>query len=111
MVQRRTTSNEFLDWVEWMDREEWDEHHREDYYMAQLTAEVARGHTKGGKVRVENYLLKFRTVEDRKPITQTELGARVAVSKAKWAGVVAQKGTDKRRQGPPGGPKPPRPGK
>lgn len=83
---RETTSREFLEWMEYLDKEEWQKHHREDFYLAQIAMEVARTRVRNpGSLKAENYLLKFVTRgEAAAPVSQEEVEERTAMSKGKW---------------------------
>jgi len=75
------TSTEFLKWVwylEWCDTEEFS---RQDYYLAQIAAQIEQGRTTR-RVTIESKLLKFRT--GKGPPVDVE--ARMQKSKAFWLG-------------------------
>lgn len=56
---RKTTSSEFLEWCQYLDSKQ-NEFHREDYFFAQIAAEVRRGLVKDpASIRVEDFLIKF----------------------------------------------------
>lgn len=64
-VQEGTTSSEFVEWVRFMELD-WTETKKEDYYRAQIAAEVARSHAKNPRnVKVTDFLIRFRGHWDR----------------------------------------------
>ena len=69
-------------WLEYLDAEV-NGFHREDYYMAQIAAEVRRGHVKNPKkVKVEDMVLKFTTNEKCKQKKQKK--SNILASKNFW---------------------------
>lgn len=71
-VQGGTTSTEFVEWCRFMEIEV-NEFHREDYFLAQVAAESRRAVSKHPRqVRVEDFLLRFRTPRTKKPPTLAE---------------------------------------
>jgi len=89
---RETSSTDFLDWQEYIRRER-NTPRREDFYAAQIAAEVRRGIAKKPQaVKTEQFLLTFTTEEKKqKPPTRKEIDLRVAHSKARWFGIVNMK--------------------
>lgn len=71
-LKAETTSTEFLQWC-WYIREVLpNEFHREDILFARLTAEVRRGWVEDKRaVNEDDFLLKFKTSEDREQERQT----------------------------------------
>jgi len=62
--------------------------HREDYYWAQVAAEIRRGNVKNPRnVKVEDFLMKFTTDEKKRPTTPKS-------SKAAWLGILGISGKD-----------------
>jgi len=58
-VMNQTTSTEFVDWMTFFEMER-SSFHREDYYLAQIAAEVRRSIVKKPQeVQVQDFLLKF----------------------------------------------------
>jgi len=63
-VQDQTTSTEFVQWNRYLD-DDVNAFHREDHYMAQIAAEVRRGHDKHPeKVMITDHILEFERVKD-----------------------------------------------
>lgn len=88
-AQTKVSSTELLLWKAYI---EWDTNafHREDYYLAQIAAEVRRafGGKKAKKVKVDDLLLKFTT---GKPKAES-VGTRTTKSKMFWLGIVGSQG-------------------
>ena len=64
-VQAKTTSAEFVMWMAYLEQDQTD-HRREDYYMAQVAAEIRRGNSKKPqKIRVDDFLLKYSKKKER----------------------------------------------
>jgi hypothetical protein len=79
-----TTSTEFVEWQEYFEKE-LNMPRREDYYLAQIAAEVYRGNAKTpASVRTNHFLLKFTTEEKKKPISEAEIQQRTVNSKVAW---------------------------
>ena len=58
-AMNQTTSTEFVDWMTFFEMER-SSFHREDYYLAQIAAEVRRSIVKKPQeVHVQDFLLKF----------------------------------------------------
>ena len=73
-------SREFVSWTVFLNREA-KEPRREDYYLAQIAAEVRRSRVKNPRsVRVEQLLLRFTTSPGPPPDAET----RTRRSKAFW---------------------------
>ena len=88
---RGTTSTEFVRWQEFFVRE-LQKPRREDYYAAQIAAEVRRTIAKHPKlVMAKHFLLDFTGGETKPPPTEEEIGHRVSASKAKWFGIAQPK--------------------
>ena len=86
-LQRETTSREFLEWIEYFKRDT-NEFHREDYYWAQLTAEVCRSWVdKPSKVKVSHFLIRFGKEDKLEvvPLTPEQKKAHIKKSKDAWA--------------------------
>lgn len=59
-MQELTTATEFVEWIAYLDMDV-NAFHREDYYLAQIAAEVRRGRVKDpSRVRTEDLLIKFK---------------------------------------------------
>jgi len=97
-VMSETTSTEFAEWQAYF-RQELEATTREEYYMAQIAAEVRRGNAKNPRgVRLEDFILSLKTTdaeaeaEGDEPPDEETLARRTAVSKAFWFGVANYKG-------------------
>jgi len=74
-----TTSTEFVEWVEYLDREELEGFHRDDYNFAQLAKVMVECWSKGKKHTTEDFLLKFRRAGEVKEKKKPNLKAEKAV--------------------------------
>ncbi|MBU0847696.1 hypothetical protein KKH23_10960 [Patescibacteria group bacterium] len=92
-----TTSREFVEWQEYLDLDR-DTPQREDYYLAQIAAEVRRGMVKApARVHLKHFLLKFsRKDEEEKPLTEDQIKRRAANSKARWSALLRFKSKQQR---------------
>lgn len=85
-VQQKTSSTEFLEWVSYLEQDS-NAFHREDFYLAQVAAEVRRLIAKNPKaVKVQDFILKF--VESRQEGKSKNWKERMAASKEYWMAVV-----------------------
>lgn len=89
-----TTSTEFKDWIEFLDKYEWKRTTATHYYLAQIAMEIRRGNVKEpDDLKLESFLLKFELEEaankkvELPPTAQEALEERVARSKAVWFGI------------------------
>jgi len=58
-VQQKTTSTEFIEWKKYL-KEEPNDFHREDYYLAQIAAEIRRGNIKNPRsLKLTDMLIPF----------------------------------------------------
>ena len=58
------TSTEFVKWVRFLDWRDTEEFRREDYYLAQIAAQIERGQVKTpSQVTIQRKMLKFTTRE------------------------------------------------
>lgn len=75
-VQEGTTSSEFVEWVRYLELEV-NDFDRQDYYLAQIAAEIRRGNAKYPRqIKVEDFVLKFKTESEiRKNPTMAEAKA------------------------------------
>jgi len=92
-VKAETTSTEFVDWLQYLEQD-WNRPRREDWYLAQVAAEVRRSRVmEPGKVKTKELLIEFesgeRTDDGNKP-TEEQLATRTARSKAAWFTRVGQ---------------------
>lgn len=75
----RTTSSEFAEWCAFMDQEDAESFRRQDYYLAQIAAEVRRSYVKRPEtVKIEDLLLKFTEEERPKRSPEEELAHQKA---------------------------------
>jgi hypothetical protein len=96
------TSTEFLEWQAF-EAIESNQFHREDYFLAQIAAEVCRSRVKNpSRIKDSDFLIKFQTRKPRK-LSEEDLKNRVESSKAKWLGAVM--GTKPRKPPKPKKPK------
>lgn len=59
-------SHEFVEWLAFLELK-WKEREKEEYYLAQIAAEIRRGNVRDPrKVDVENFLLKFKAGPKKK---------------------------------------------
>lgn len=87
-VKQQTTSTEFLLWIEYLKREQ-TIHRKEDYYYAQIAAEVRKTKAKyPEKIKISHLLLKFGSKEKKKKMSIKE---RIKASKKFWMGLVGMK--------------------
>jgi hypothetical protein len=64
-LQRETTSNEFVEWMQFLEQD-WDIPTRQDYFLAQIAAEMRRSIAREPKaVKLEHFMLKFATPAKR----------------------------------------------
>lgn len=97
-LKRRITYSEFLDWMEFL-RARRDADEKEHYYLAQIAAEIRRSNPNvpaPGKVRISDFLLKFREPFARARISNSEAEKRhtMMMSKAAWMTAVKCKPED-----------------
>jgi len=88
-AQFEITSTEFVDWVVYLDDEEINGFHREDYYLANIAAEVRRSYIKDPtKVRTESFLMKFKKKDEiERPVKMTR-EERTKRAKSFWGAVL-----------------------
>ena len=78
-LQQRMTSREFSDWMHFFEIES-NFFHREDYFLAQIAAEVRRGYVQNPNgVVLKPFLLKFESEQEKKQNLNN--------SKAHWLGL------------------------
>lgn len=95
--QRETTSTEFLSWQAYM-RKEMNIPRREDFYFAQIAAEMRRSVSKHPEApRTEHFLLSFATDSGKKKevLSDVEIEQHVMASKAYWFAVVGKNSEEK----------------
>ena len=87
-LQERLTSSEFVEWVAYLELE-MNSFHREDFYMAQLAAEIRRGYVKNpNKPKVEDFLITF----GMKDVYKKTVKEATRDSKSFWNSLLAVKG-------------------
>lgn len=93
-VQAKTTSSEFVEWIHFLDLEV-NSFHRENYYLAQIAAEVRRGHVKDpGKVKIDDLILKFENKDPNLRVDDLSPDDRMARSKSFWLATLGMSGKD-----------------
>ena len=87
-AQSRITSSEFVDWLRFFEWEEFEKFSSENYYLAQIAAEVRRGLVKRPRnVRIADFLLKFkREKKAYKPVEDNT--QNISNSKSFWMTLV-----------------------
>lgn len=86
VVQRHTTSTEFLEWCAYIDWEA-NAFHREDYYWAQIAEVMYKAWMgrKGKKTKLADFLLKFKSKDKKaEKLTPDE---RLKKQKSFWKAV------------------------
>lgn len=74
------TSTEFIKWIRYLEWRDVEEFRREDFYLAQIAAQIERANVKHpSQVTIQKKLLKFTT---REPPQKVD--GRVQQSKAYW---------------------------
>jgi len=99
-VQRakfEVTSTEFVGWVAYLDNEEMVNVSKEDYYLANIAAEMRRSYVKHPeRVKIESFLMKFKNVgQVSKPKTKKSKKERTKKAKAFWCGFLGIKNKEK----------------
>lgn len=94
-AQFEITSTEFVNWIAYLDDEEENRFHREDYYLAQIAAEIRRSYVKDPRsVKIESFLMKFeRKVKPKK--SKMTMKERTKKAKAYWSALM---GVPKRKK-------------
>jgi len=89
-AQSEITSTEFVDWVAYLDDEEINGFCREDYYLANIAAEIRRSYVKEPmRVKLEDFLMKFRSDSKlRKPKKKMNIEERTKKAKAFWGALL-----------------------
>lgn len=84
--QEETSSTDFVMWMEYLEMEV-NAFHREDYYLAQIAAEMRRSFVKNPKkVKLDDFLLKFKNKVIRKGMTKEE---RTKIAKSFWGALTS----------------------
>ena len=85
-AQAKITSSEFAEWIAYLELEI-NAFNTQNYYLAQIAAEVRRGHVEHPeKVKVEDLLMKFKFEGDKQKVLDPE--TRAAQSKSFWKAAV-----------------------
>jgi len=94
--QEETSSTDFVTWMEYLEREI-NTFHREDYFWAQMAAEVRRSFVKNPKkVKLVDFLLKFKDKTARKKMTKEE---RTKIAKSFWGALTSLSFKPKKKKG------------
>ena len=97
VVQATTTSMEFVIWMRWLKQKREKEikrHEKQDWYMAQLAAEVRRSwvSTKQKKnIKTDMFLMKFDLEESKKEKKIEDPETRMQRSKSFWSALLSPK--------------------
>lgn len=86
--QLETSSTEFLDWMAYL-KQDVNTFHREDYFWANIAAEIRRTIAKDpAKVNMKSFLLKFTGEEKRKTfVTKEEVTEKSKRHWLSWLGI------------------------
>ena len=85
-AQFEISSTGFLEWIVYLDADE-DRFHREDYYLANIAAEIRRSYVKDPmKVKTDSFLMKFK--KDRKSRKKLSIKERTKRAKVFWGAVL-----------------------
>ena len=80
-AQQEITSAEFIEWIAYLD-EDINRFHRQDYYLAQIAAEIRRSFVKNPvKIKISSFLMKFKGKEKVEKLSIKEKTKR---AKAFW---------------------------
>jgi len=94
-TMRQTSYTQLLMWTKYLQNEV-NVFHREDWYMAQIAAEVRRAFSsKPQDVKTKDFILDFKTgMDSTTDVEQSEIdtAARMQQSKNFWSAVAQQKG-------------------
>jgi len=91
--QEKTTSTEFLEWVQFFEMEA-NFFHREDFYWAQIAAEIRKSYVDSkyaNKVKTDDMLIKFKRVVKEAPRTAVD----AARSMKNWYAALGVKKEDR----------------
>jgi len=95
--QEETSSTDFVLWMEYLEGKI-NAFHREDYFLAQIAAEIRRSFVKNPKkVKLDDFLLKFKdkTKTARKKMTKEE---RTKIAKSFWSALTSLSFKPKRKR-------------
>ena len=93
-AQAKITYTEFLKWVWYLNWRDTEEFNRQDFYLAQIAAEICKGQVKKPKkIKLKNFLLDF-SLKDSKPkkVDPEEQKKRMTDSKRYWLGLTGVTG-------------------
>ncbi len=98
-AQFEIPSTEFVDWIAYLDDEEENVFHREDYYLANIAAEIRRSYVVAPeKVDVESFLVKLvRKIKPKKKKPKVSIEERTKRSKSFWAALVKMPKSKKKK--------------
>jgi len=85
-VQAWTTSTEFVMWMEYLEREH-SAFHREDYYLAQIAAEIRMANARcrsPKRIKLKDFLLRFKTRRKKRQVVPLDPEKRMKRSKNFW---------------------------
>lgn len=85
-----TTPTQFVMWRVYLDEEEINGFHREDYYLAQICQLIVAVNSKNPKgIKLKDFLLKFAKEKQKSGLTtKQELRKKMLYSRAAWAGLL-----------------------
>ncbi len=85
-----------MKWIWFLNWKETEEFHREDYYLAQIAADVTRPHLKKGRfVSIKDKLLKFTTSKQKGSPVMKDPETKMQQSKNFWRGLLGLAGKGK----------------
>lgn len=94
-AQVSLTSTEFLKWIWYLNWSDTEEFRRQDYYLAQIAAQIERGQVKHpSRVTVQSKILSFTSTKRTE-----DKAAKIHTSKNFWLGSMGVRG--KRKLPPP----------
>lgn len=87
-AQFRISSREFVEWVEFLDWEEWRKPKRIHYYQAQIAHSMVVVNSKNpGKYKVKDFLLKFKEKKKKSAEEQRKEGMRMKAAFLSYFGM------------------------
>ena len=82
-AQFEIPSSAFLEWITYLDGEEIDKYQKEDYYLANIAAEIRRSYVKDPmRVKMESFLMKFKKKDSSKEQKKMSIKERTKRVKA-----------------------------
>lgn len=93
---KKHTHRQYLVWQAWL-RSRWNHKSKQDHYLAQIAAEVARLRAdKPLTVKIASFFIPFifrkKTEEEQDPEASWSEEDKIAISKSRWFGVTGYKG-------------------